>query len=677
MHVADTPRPKGYYFLTPVWGAPYVKLFMDVAIPAQLALGNLPVFKNDSYSRYVIFTRPEDEASIREASIFKKLSETITVIIEYIDETITIPHDLMSACHKRGIAMADEAEAAALFLNPDLVFADGSFRKVKELAEQSTDVILTTGIRTLKQGVLPALKSYFAEDGILTVHTQELMRIALDHLHPLADSSWWEEKEESDLIPANLYWRAGNEGIVARCFHLHPLMVYPQRKGAVFFGTVDDDYVAAACPDASHDYVITDSDELLAIELSDPARAFLTGFRKQSIDDCTVWAEQFTNARHRRFFDVVILMHAGIKDYSAWQEATEKSHKVVKTIKSRLKIPTLKLFFTHNPALQRRMIRWSQDYELQRVNDLIFLPSIGTVQHKILSLHESFAHNKSAALWHIHEFFFKTKSAICALPAHAFLTYVQWVRNFSAVLRFCKHKMYGTNCSPRPWTWRYRYIIKSQKIFKRSLRGCDTNVLVLTYDPAQSCIFNILGKDIPCGLWIRQDGTVRIINRLTSQEIEDASYETIVVERGLSHIKQSGALIAELARILKPKGRLIALINRVPTPSDRIECELCVTSVEAKHLLTPEFTVISQEKQGAFAQGLMHYILDWAKMQSTRVRLPFLLRAPVSILLAPFNIVLAIIANIVSFILDRMDTTERYYISSITTAIKADIRHDK
>jgi hypothetical protein len=55
--------------------------------------------------------------------------------------------------------------------------------------------------------------------------------------------------------------------------------------------------VSAACPDATHDYAVTDSDELLAIELSDPRHHFRTGFQKGSIKDVVTWAEQFADSR--------------------------------------------------------------------------------------------------------------------------------------------------------------------------------------------------------------------------------------------------------------------------------------------------------------------------------------------------------------------------------------------
>src|SRR4051812_46032270 len=78
----------GYFFLTPVWGREYTRLYVDVVIPAQLAAGNLPVFRNDPLSRYIIYTTADDANAIRASAAFRALSEIIAPIIEIIDEEI-------------------------------------------------------------------------------------------------------------------------------------------------------------------------------------------------------------------------------------------------------------------------------------------------------------------------------------------------------------------------------------------------------------------------------------------------------------------------------------------------------------------------------------------------------------------------------------------------------------
>ena len=192
------------------------------------------------------------------------------------------------------------------------------------------------------------------------------MRVALDNLHPLADASWWEEGE-GGLIPANIYWRVDDEGLIGRCFHLHPIFVFPQRKNVNFFGTVDDDYVLAACPDPSRDFIVEDSDQLLAIELSDPSRFFVTRFAKGSVSDTVRWAEQFTNVRHRSLFKATVRMHTGIIQPKKWSEAEDRAHEVARQIEAQLDRPAWRLLFDAD-LLVRRFIQWVKVYRVKFVN---------------------------------------------------------------------------------------------------------------------------------------------------------------------------------------------------------------------------------------------------------------------------------------------------------------------
>ena len=389
-------RPTGFYFLTPVWGESYTKTYIETVIPAQLAPGNLPAFRNEPGCRYIIYTTPEDAERIRASNIFDALSACMPLSFEWISDRINVVHDTMTDCFRRGIVAAESAGAAVLFLTPDLVFADRSFAAIKRLSDRGRDVIFIPGIRTIKFGVSADLQA-FRHDSSIEVSPRELMRIAFDNLHPLADSSWWDEGD-GNLIPANIYWRVADEGIVGHCFHLHPIFVNPQRKNVTFFSTVDGDYVAAACPDDSYDYVVTDSDEISAVELSDPDRFFEMGFSKGSIKDVIRWAELFTDKRHRKLFDATIRMHTGISDTARWTTTESRAANVAREIQNGLNTRSRRLIFDAD-ILVRRLIRRAKNYQLKFANihrgDLESSGSgpvwrfvtLGTVKHAISARH--------------------------------------------------------------------------------------------------------------------------------------------------------------------------------------------------------------------------------------------------------------------------------------------------
>src|SRR5262245_39868579 len=167
---------RSYHLLTPVWGESYTQLYLEVVIPAQLAAGNLSAFSDNPSNRYAIFTRAADAERIRASAVYARLNNLIRVSIHLIEEEIRIPHDVMSNCFRRGIKDAVAADAAAIFLTPDLVFANGSFAALKRLHEHGADVVYIPGIRTLKQSVTSVLKTSI-QDGRIAVAARELMRI--------------------------------------------------------------------------------------------------------------------------------------------------------------------------------------------------------------------------------------------------------------------------------------------------------------------------------------------------------------------------------------------------------------------------------------------------------------------------------------------------------------------
>ena len=305
------------HFLTVVWGG-YVQLYLDVVIPAQLTAGNLPAAGN---CRYIIFTTREDRRTIEAAPIFRKLRKTVPVTFEFADDNRS-KYRRVSMCLRRGIGAANREGAACVFLCPDIVFADGAFAAVVRLA-QDHDVVYLPVIRTLKEA---------AASIVHPVTPRALMRFALANLHPLAYCSFWQEGG-ADLIPANLYWRVGDQGILARCYHLHPLYVRPQVNVWQFNGTIDNAYCDVACPDASRDYVITDSDELCAVELSDQSHYFTHNVRKGDVQAIALWAQKHATPRHRLLFERTIRLHTGITNEAAWQQIILRADAIACEIK--------------------------------------------------------------------------------------------------------------------------------------------------------------------------------------------------------------------------------------------------------------------------------------------------------------------------------------------------------
>lgn len=321
------------HFITAVWGDSYTDLFLNVALPNQLSPGNLPSFYHSSGkgSIYKIYTMFEDAEKIKKSPVFAELSGAMSTEIVLIDDlNVKIKHNALSECHKRAIGAADNDGAALAFLSPDSIWSDGTFANLLEIVATGKRVVMVAGIRVVKETFVPTLLQQFRSksDFSISISSRELVKIALDHLHPVTKSLFWNSKEFSGW-PSHLYWDVNQEGLLARCFHLHPLVVNPSRRGLSFSSTIDADYFSLACPDLNDLYVVVDSDEMVCCEISSLAQSAGTiAPNGSSVIQVARWARHQTNQHHREFVRHRIRFH--FKEISEdWQQVERSSDRVV------------------------------------------------------------------------------------------------------------------------------------------------------------------------------------------------------------------------------------------------------------------------------------------------------------------------------------------------------------
>jgi SAM-dependent methyltransferase len=620
-------RPSGFFFLTPVWGESYTRLYVDTVIPAQLANGNLEAFRGEPGNRYIIFTRLEDAEVIRSSAIYGQLNSIVPVTFEFITSRVNVVHDMMTDCYRRGIEAAEKVDAAVIFLTPDIVLSDGSLATIKRLSDAGWNVIYVPAIRTMKKAVAASLEKSFRHGNAVQVSPRQLMRIALDNLHPLADASWWEEGE-GGLVPANIYWRVGDGGIVGRCFHLHPIFVYPQRKNVTFFGTVDDDYVQGACPDPSRDFVVSDSDDFLAIELSDPGRFFATRFAKGSVSDTVRWAEHFTNDRHRRLFKVTLRMHTGIVHPKDWSAAEDRAGTVAQKIEARLERPSWRLL-PDADLLVRRFIRWGKEYRIKFANR-------DEAQVKAGSEIPMW---KRAVLRAVDAFVDVRRSMLNLMRGIAFRIETLSARSYQA-------KVYHDLVAMLPE---------------------PSDPVLVANNPEKFYLGPLLGRRTPS---FSPDRYASLLRRESAgffekgEQIANSSNDVIVLEVDAHRTRDLELYLRECRRVLRKDGRLIVYLHRlgfVWSPSEYAESSIdnIIEKIET------EFQIVSIRQQGGLGSQLRVKVAAWLRgLVNRRLAVRWLLLI-FGLPLLPVILVCGGFFVVTTIALDFIDRSERYYVSKL------------
>lgn len=382
-----------FHFTMIVWGQAYVDLFLKIALPTHLSPNNLGFFRERKGGEYKLYTTKKDAEGITKSPIFKKLENTLPVEIYYIDDIIGAKEDLyfykhnfMNECHCRAIAAADADNAAIVFTLADAIFADGSFRKLVELAEAGKRAVLCYGPRVLKETFIREFKEkyYQKETYTATISSRQLARLCIDHFHPVSRSLFWDQEGSFNKYPTVIHWKVGNDGILARTFHPGPLMVYAKKRGLLPSETFDADYVDQACPDIDDLYLISDSDELLVISLTaeaDPVGKTITPPVKSKLQQTLSWAYS-SWYQHRVSLHHKLRIHAGeITD--DWLGVEEASERVVDTLLFLLTFYLQEKDYLTNAPLAGERISLPKDNPLRRsMKSLLQNNGLETIIHE-------------------------------------------------------------------------------------------------------------------------------------------------------------------------------------------------------------------------------------------------------------------------------------------------------
>ena len=170
----------------------------------------------------------------------------------------------MNACHRRGAGDANQANAALVFLAADIFMSEGALASVVRRHATGSRAVVCTNLRLNRETFVASLA---ALGGIRMLPPRDLISVALQHLHPFTRAHF-ADTSPSVRLPTGVYWPVPNEGLVARSFHLLPLMVDPVRRNVVPKGTIDGHYLMRCCPRRDQVHVVTDSDEFVMFDLT-------------------------------------------------------------------------------------------------------------------------------------------------------------------------------------------------------------------------------------------------------------------------------------------------------------------------------------------------------------------------------------------------------------------------
>jgi len=272
---AALDRP--FYFIVVLWGERFRNYFLDYCLASALSPGNIPALRKSRRSRFLIATRPEDWAAMRDTPVFRLLESYLEPV--YIEIPPCPPgrsgYQHMSIGHRIACETAHRDKAYAVILTPDCMLSDGSVARLQDLARNGTELVLTAALRFGEEPFLAHLRELGVLGDVtrgkdatpLVVTGRQMVYAAVNGFHSETLAYEWDAPGLMAISPA-AWWRVpGEDGIVLHSLSWAPLLldygaIGDHDTSTFDQWTLDGDYLYNNTKRVKQMHVVQDSDEL-------------------------------------------------------------------------------------------------------------------------------------------------------------------------------------------------------------------------------------------------------------------------------------------------------------------------------------------------------------------------------------------------------------------------------
>jgi hypothetical protein len=332
------------HLIMPVWGVSHVTTFLDLVLPLYLAPGNIPAAATEREVRLRIYTRNCDTELFMRSAMFNRAREHCAIDFVYMDDKIAVPHVTMSWCHKDSLRVAAGCDGLAILLTADSIFADGTLLRLGRLSDKGKRAVLVAGPRVIEDELLDELSKLWRQGEEVVLAPEAFTALCLRHLHPISLSHAWDDHGSFQTHPSHLYWFIENEGFLAHCFHLHPLMIRPPVAEVDFKRTIDDDYMISAGFTPEEIHISSDCHELAVFSIT--GRHIVIGNNRSLTASAAYvahWARIFTQPFHRQLARTPIYFYTQ-KTSPMWRRHEQAAQRALDDIDHLLTDGNFRLF---------------------------------------------------------------------------------------------------------------------------------------------------------------------------------------------------------------------------------------------------------------------------------------------------------------------------------------------
>lgn len=283
-----------------VWGNEYLDFFLKINLPNQMSEENLIFLSNQKKFKIIfkIYTTEKDKKIIECSDIYKKIIKYIQIEIILIILEDKFKYIIMNKCHENSLREAFKKDSILIFLSPDLICSNNLYFSLFSYIDQGFRCVAAVGIRLAKQNFL----EYINEKSIdLKIPPRKLVEISLKNLHVASKSLFFDSKTIPSGYQSQLYFRIDDNNLYVRAFHLHPIMIWPEKEIKVH-SPIDSTLIEETLPSKEKIKIIEDSDDFVLFELTDMNYENVYGdLIERKISHIAKWCERYTTDFNKFF----------------------------------------------------------------------------------------------------------------------------------------------------------------------------------------------------------------------------------------------------------------------------------------------------------------------------------------------------------------------------------------
>ncbi len=357
-----------YLFSMVIWGEEYVREFLGLSLPSQLAEGNIDGSSWHDGSEYLILTTKADAEIIKVNPAFHLLQKRLKVGFAYIKR---LPgskmYKLTSQCQMEAIRVSESFDAV-FFSYPDFIWSQGGMGNVAARIAEGCDAVLSPVPRAITEDmteILPKLKTPApgsTAPSVLNIAPRDLVQLSLENFHQgMWDFCW--DTEKFSVFPSTIMWKIPDQGVLMRSYHLHPLVIRTQPKNINYYVkfsvSIDEEYMPILFKGDDNIHYVEDSDECTVISLSSRKTVFSPARDRPpaSVPILARWAEEYASVLHRSCVKHSLRWHHASVDERLWEDAEGQAEEVVSAVAERLSVPGDILRFENIAASAARVRR--------------------------------------------------------------------------------------------------------------------------------------------------------------------------------------------------------------------------------------------------------------------------------------------------------------------------------